>query len=55
MDIAAVSMGLHAAQTAQALQISVTKKVMETQEAQAAALLEQMTPPVSQHIIDVRA
>ena len=54
MDIAAISMGLHAAQTAQALQISVAKKVMETQEAQATALLQQMLPPAPQHIIDVR-
>lgn len=51
--IAAASMAISQARVQQAVSISVAKKAMDTQEAQAAAMLE-MLPP-SDHIIDVYA
>ena len=52
--IAAASMAISQAQLAQAVSLSVTKKVMDSQEMQAQALM-QMLPPPSDHIIDVYA
>lgn len=51
--IAATSMAMSQAKLEQAVSTSVTKKAMDTQEAQAAALLK-MLPPTD-HIIDVYA
>lgn len=51
--IAAASMAISQTQLQQAVTLSVTKKAMDTQEAQATALLE-MLPPPSEHLIDVR-
>lgn len=52
--IAAASMNISQAKVAQSVQISVMKKVMDTQEVQLQAL-EKMLPPPSGHIIDVYA
>lgn len=43
-DIAAMSVEMSMARTAQATQISVLKKSMEAQEAAALSLIEQMAP-----------
>ena len=54
--IAALSTDLAMAKTQQAVGIALTKKVMNAQEAQAAQLLQQMTPPASfGHRLDIYA
>lgn len=52
--IAAASMSMSTAKLAQSVQVSVMKKVMDTQEIQLQAL-EAMLPPPSGHTIDVYA
>ena len=52
--IGPASMAYSQAQVLQSVSLSVTKKVMDSQEAQAAALLE-MLPPPSQYSFDVYA
>ena len=57
MDIAAASIGLSQAKLMQAVSIALTKKVMNHQEEQAAALISQMqaaVPPAA-HRLDIRA
>lgn len=54
MDIAALSMNLHASQLSQNVGIAMVKKTMEVQEASMENLVE-MLPPPSNHIIDVLA
>lgn len=51
--VASASMSFSQVQLQQSVSLSVAKKAMDAQEAQAVALLE-MLPP-SQHIIDVYA
>lgn len=53
MDIAAMSMDMHAAELMQNVQLSVMKKSMDMEEL-AAQTLEQMLPP-SPYNFDVRA
>lgn len=62
MDLAAVgqiSTQMHMAQTQQAVGVSLTKKVMDTQETQAAALIESLEAAVPTqsfgHKLDVLA
>lgn len=60
-DIAAVSMGMHMAETAASVDIAVTKKAMEMEQMLAAQMLRSLeaalpTPPVSfGHRLDVLA
>ena len=52
--IASASMAYSQAQIQQSVSLSVTKKAMDSQEAQAVALLEMLTQP-SQYTFDVYA
>lgn len=47
LDIAAASMGMHASQLQQAVGISVQKKAMDSQEAIAMNVIQEMMPQAS--------
>lgn len=53
--IAAASMDMSAAKVQQAVQTTMLKKTMDSQEAQAEAMISQMMPPPSSNIIDTYA
>ena len=60
MDIAAASIGMRLTQVQQSVQTSMLKKTMDSQEAQAQALIAEMMPPAQPaplggHIIDTYA
>lgn len=52
--IASMSMAMSQASLAQNVQVSVLKKTMDSQEAQALSLVEMMAPP-SGHLLDTYA
>lgn len=53
--IASASVNMQQVQLQQAVSLSVTKKAMDSSEAQASALLEMLPPPPTDYLIDVRA
>ncbi len=59
MAIAALATGMHAQQTMQAVETTMLKKTMESQEAQAMSLIEQMASsqpaPLSGHLLNAYA
>lgn len=55
LGIASTSIAMQQAQLQQSVSISVTKKTMDSTEAQASSLLEMLPPPPTEYLIDVRA
>jgi hypothetical protein len=57
MDIAAMAIGMHAAQFQMAKDVAVVKKVMDSSEEQATQLIQMMAPPTPSfgHRMDIRA